>query len=170
MHSKSALFLHLSRHQPHLGLRASGEAIKRRTRAGNRRTNLCTLLHLFSAINSLSTKSYIDILRDQLHKIFTLYMYIHAPHHPFDWNISSLLLHFSFFKSRGIRLRQTLFSIATIDRLRCLHNSDSVSVCFDSRYAGQKWSQFPGFGCILWSNPSTSFHTSTFHDFSPCFT
>ena len=133
-------------HQPHPGLRASGAAIKRRTRAGNRRTNLCTLLHLFSAINSLSTKSYIDILRDQLHKIFTLYMYIHAPHHPFDWNIPSLLLHFSFSKSQGIRLRQTLFSIATIDSDLCT----ILTLCLSASIPGMRDKNEANFQVLSW--------------------
>lgn len=70
-------------HQPHPGLRASGAAIKRRTRAGNRRTNLCTLLHLFSAISSLSTKSYIHILRPVAQNLHFIHVFS-CSHHPFD--------------------------------------------------------------------------------------
>ena len=106
------------RYQPHPGLGASGAAIKRRTRAGNRRTNLWT-----SICHQLCTKSYIDMR--PAHFLTFIYFYnfyickFDAPH-PFDSLFAPSL--------------QFLQIYAVFDpRLKCLHNSDSLSGCWGQK-------------------------------------
>jgi len=80
--------------------------------------------------------------------------------------IPSLLLHFSFFKSRGIRLRQTLFSIATIDSDLCT----ILTLCLSASIPGVRDKNEANLQVLAVSCGQTLAPPSTFHDFSPCFT